>query len=118
MSICNYIIFFAMVNLPDEYNSFVDCDMFMRHLGGGIGHQTAQQNNMHAEEMEMEMDIDEVEEGSVHDEGNYPGQPNRGTNGEFDEEDGKDEEEGDEEEGDDEDDEDDEDADDDGDDDE
>ena len=80
-----------MVNLPDEYNSFVDRDMFMRHLGGGIGHQTAQQNNMHAEEMDMDIDIDEVEEGSVHDEGNYSGQPDRGTSGKFDEEDGKDE---------------------------
>jgi hypothetical protein len=97
MSICNYIIFSAMVNLPDEYNSFVDRDMFMRHLGGGIGHQTAQQNNMHAEEMDMDIDIDEVEEGSVHDEGNYSGQPDRGTSGKFDEEDGKDEEEGDDE---------------------
>jgi segregation and condensation protein B len=82
--------------------------MFMRYLGGGVGHQSVQQCGIGAEEMNI-MDTDEMdadaEEGLVVNEGNHLEQGSQwgGDDGEEDEDDDEDEDEDDEDEDEDED---------------
>jgi hypothetical protein len=51
------------------YSSFVDRDMFMRYLGGGVGHQNMQQSSVGTEQLDA-MDLDEedaeTEEDPIH----------------------------------------------------
>ena len=54
----------CIFNFANQFSSFVDRDMFMRYLGGGVGHCAAQQRDRVDAEQADAMDIDvQTEEG-------------------------------------------------------
>jgi hypothetical protein len=84
--------YFVSFRASNIYSSFVDRDMFMRFLGGGVGHQTAQRQGMGVDDMDIDDTGAEIEEDFIHDDRNLSqGEDSDGEEEEDDNEDNEDE---------------------------
>ena len=84
--------YFVSFRASNIYSSFVDRDMFMRFLGGGVSHQTAQQQGMGVDDMDIDDTGAEIEEDFVRDDRNLSqGEDSDGEEEEDDNEDNEDE---------------------------